>query len=154
MLKTLRLFQSDDLSYPLRNIQYIRASPFVRHHIDLQPYACSLKNCHRNIAHRQGEKCSYWGCQVTQCVGSATRTPDVEAVVVVPIVRRADQVQTVSSTSSRHRQVVKLDALDLGDKGGQHHAVERRHNTNSAIFDRSTCSLSSSSQLHACAEHA
>ena len=108
----------------------------------------ALKNCHRNIAHQQGEKCSYWGCQVTQRVGSATRTPDVEAVAVVRIVRRTDQVHTVSPTSSRHRQVIKHDALDLGDEGGQHHAVERRHNTNRAIFDRSTCSLSSSSQLH------
>ena len=107
----------------------------------------ALKNCHRNIAHQQGEKCSYWGCQVTQRVGLATRTPDVEAVAVVRIVRRTDQVHTVSSTSSRHRQVIKHDALDLGDEGGQHHAVERRHNTNRAIFDRSTCSLSSSSQL-------
>ena len=81
---------------------------------------------------------------MTQRVGSATRTPDVEAVAVVRIVRRADQVHTVSPTSSRHRQVVKHDALDLGDEGGQHHAVR---DTNRAILDKSTCSLSSSSQL-------
>ena len=100
----------------------------MRRHVDLRPYARSPEKLHRNIAHQQGEKCSSWGCQVTQCVGSATRTPDVEVVAVARIVRRADQVHTVSPTSSRHRQVVKHDTLDLGDEGGQHHAVERRHN--------------------------
>ena len=119
-------------------------TPFLRRHVDLRPYARSSENCHRNVAHQQGEKCSYWDCQVTQRVGSATRTPDVEAVAVVRIVWRAEQVRTVSPTSSRHRQVLKHDAFDLGDEGVQHHAVERRHN---AIFDRGTCSLSSSSQL-------
>ena len=75
------------------------------------------------------------------------RTPDVEAVSVVWIVQRADQIHTVSPTSSRHTQVVKHDTIDLGDEGDQHHAVKRRHNTNRVTFDRSTCSLSSSSQL-------
>ena len=121
---------------------------FVRRHVDFQPYAHSPKSATRNIAHQQGEKCSYWGCQVTQCVGSATCTPDVEAVAVVRIVRRMDQIHTVSPTSSKHRQVVKHDALDLGDEGGQNHAVKRRHNANCAILDGKTCSLSWSSRLH------
>ena len=116
---------------------------FVQRHADLRPYACSPEKLPQKHRVSAGREVSYWGCQVTHRVGSATRTPDVEA----RIVWRADQVHTVSPTSSRHRQVVKHDALDLGDKGGQHHIVEICHNTNCAIFDRSTCSLSSSSQL-------
>ena len=56
--------------------------------------------------------------------GSATRTPDVKAVL--QSYRLYGAVHTISPTSPRHRQFVKHDALDLGDEGSQHHAVERR----------------------------
>ena len=71
----------------------------------------------------------YCACTVYTSIEASLRTPDVEAVAVVRIVWRADQIHTVSPTSSRHRQVVKHDAIDLGDEGGQHHAVKRHYNT-------------------------
>ena len=135
---------------------------FVRRHVDLRPYLETDTETLRISGERSA-------AVVTQSVGLATCTPDVEAVAVIRIVWRADQMHTVSPTSSRHRPVLKYDALDPGDEGGQHHTMKRRsrhrpvlkydaldpgdeggqhhtmkrrHTTNHAIFDRSTCSMS------------
>ena len=87
---------------------------------------------------------------MTQQVGRTTRTPHVETVAVVSIVRRADQIYTVSPTGSRHSQVVEHDAPDVGDEGGQHCAVKRRHYENTRTPGKSARYTRDHSHRHQC----
>ena len=76
--------------------------------------------------------------------------PLVETVAVVPIVRRADKMYTISPTGSRHSQVVEHDAPDLGDEEGQHCAVKRRHYRNTRTPGKSARYTREHSHRHQC----
>ena len=101
----------------------------------------TLKLPQTYITHQQGGKCSYWGCQVTQRLVSATHTPDFKAVAVMHIVRHAKQKHTVYS---RDRHVIEHDTLDLCVEGGQCSAVRRRHKRQHMDFELCSAYMMSS----------